>query len=50
MLNKNKSVASIVWLIISCVVHIVLFKSKVNVDYQVHRPKLCGQHKNPYGR
>ena len=35
MLNKNKSVASIVWLIISCVVHIVLFKSKVNVDYQV---------------
>ncbi len=35
MLNKNKSVASIVWLMFSCVVHIVLFKSKVNIDYQV---------------
>ena len=35
MINKNKSVASIVWLFFSCVVHIVLFKSKVNIDYQV---------------
>ena len=35
MLNKNKSVASIVWLLFSCVLHIVLFKSKVNMDYQV---------------
>lgn len=37
MLNKNKSIASIVWLIFSCVVHIALFKSKVNFDYQIRQ-------------
>lgn len=40
MLNKIKTspYASIVWLLFSCVVHIVLFKSKVNVDNQIwHR-------------
>lgn len=35
MLNRKKSFESIVWLIFSCVVHIVLFKSKVIIDYQV---------------
>lgn len=35
MLSKNKSFASVVWLVFSCVVHIVLFKSKVDADYQV---------------
>ena len=35
MLNKNKSFGSIVWLIFSCVVHIVLFKSKVIIDYHL---------------
>lgn len=35
MLNRNKAVASVVWLVVSCVVHIVLFQSKVNNDYQV---------------
>lgn len=35
MLNKNKSFEIIVWLVFSCVVHIVLFKSKVIIDYQV---------------
>lgn len=35
MLNRNKVVASVVWLAVSCVVHIVLFQSKVNNDYQV---------------
>ena len=37
MLNKNKSIASIVWLIFSCVVHTALFKSKVNFDYQIRQ-------------
>ena len=35
MKNKSKSIASIMWLMFSCVVHIALFKSKVNMDYQV---------------
>lgn len=37
MLNKNKSIVSIVWLIFSCVVHTALFKSKVNFDYQIRQ-------------
>ena len=40
MLNKIKTnpYASIVWLLFSCVVHIFLFKEKVNVDNQIwHR-------------
>lgn len=37
MLNKNKSLNSIAWLIFSCVVHIVLFRSKVMIDYQVRQ-------------
>lgn len=35
MSNKNKAIASIVWFMLSCAVHIVLFKSKVILDYQV---------------
>ena len=34
-MSKNKPVAMVVWLTLSCVVHIFLFKSKVNTDYQV---------------
>lgn len=40
MLSKMKTdpLAYIVWLTLSCIVHILLFKSKVNFDYQVlHR-------------
>ena len=37
MLNKIKTnpFAMIVWLVFSCAVHIVLFKSKVNSDYEI---------------
>ncbi len=37
MLNKIKTnpFAMIIWLMLSCVVHIVLFNSKVNSDYQI---------------
>lgn len=31
----NKSVANVIWLFFSCVVHIALFYSKVNIDYQI---------------
>ena len=37
MLNKIKTnpFAMLIWLMLSCVVHIVLFNSKVNSDYQM---------------
>ena len=37
MLNKIKTnpLFSIIWIALICVTHIVLFKSKVNMDYQI---------------
>lgn len=37
MLNKIKTnpLASVLWIMLSCAVHIVLFRAKVNFDYQL---------------
>ncbi len=32
---KNNLFASIIWTLISCIVHLLIFKSKVNPDYQI---------------